>query len=134
MVQLSDSVLRLHRIDFRCVVNVVSEKVDSFASRVYFSLIYVLALSEHSSSIHYRTILRSEQLCHLHDYCRACSPRRAAPFLPSLHGSLYSHFHFLLAHLVICSENVLVVVRACYLSHVAGTDFLSANDYRYVNY
>ena len=133
VVDIACAVLRLHGIDLRSVVDVVAEEVDGLAGRVDFCLVEVLALPEHTGSVHDGTILRCQQLCHLQDDAGAHGPVRLRPFFPGLHRRLYGQLHFLLADLVVGGEHVLVVVGAGHGARVARADFLTADDDRDVH-
>ena len=130
---MSGTILRLHLIDGRCIVNIVTEEVNRLTSGVNFSLIDVFALSEHGGSIHDRTIFRGKQLSHFHHDGSTSGPRSSRPLLVCFHGSFDGHFHFLATYFVISGKHMLVVVRTSHLTRVTRADFLTAYDNRYVN-
>ena len=134
MVELCHAVLGLHCIYLRCIVHVVTEEVDSLASRVNLSLEEVLALAKHGGGVHDGAVLSSKQLSHLHHDSGTSGPGSAAPLFPSLHGSINSHFNLFLAYLVVTGNNVLVVVWAGNLAHIAGANLFATNDDRYFNH
>ena len=128
MVQLSVAVLRLHLVDLRCIVYVVTEEIDGLTSGVDLCLIDVLALAQHTGCIHNGAIFRGEQLGHLHHDSGTGGPGCTAPFLPGFHSCLNSHLNLFLANFVIGGQHMLVVVGTGYLTSIASTDFLAAND------
>ena len=128
MVELGNAVFRLHAVNLRSIMHVIAEEVDGLASRVDFCLIDILALAQHRSRIHDGAILRCQQLGHLHHDGSTGGPRCAAPLLPCLHGGLNSHLHLFLSYFMIGGQYMLVVVRAGDMSHIACTDFLTADD------
>ena len=128
MVDVSHAVLRLHSINLRGIMYIVAEEINGLAGGVNFSLIDVLALAQHTSGIHYGAVLRGEQFSHLQHDGGTCGPRRTAPLLPSFHCSLDGELHFLLAHFMISSEDMFVVVRAGHSTGVSGADFLATDD------
>ena len=134
MVDLTNAILRLHAVDLRGIVHVITEEVDRLTSGVDLCLVDILTLSEHTGSIHDRAILRCQQLSHLQDDSRTGGPWCTTPLLMSLHGSLDSHLHLFLTHLMIGSQHMFVVVRTGYLAHITGAYLFSTDNDRDIHH
>ena len=114
-------------------MHIITEEVNGLTSRVYFCLIEILTLSEHTGRIHDRTVFGCQQLCHLHHDSGACCPWRATPNFMSLHGCLNGHFYLFLAHLMVSSQHMLMIVRTGHLTDITCTNLLATDNNRDIN-
>jgi hypothetical protein len=112
-------------VELAGVVGIEPQKIYEFARRIYFGLVGVFALSQHSSRIYNVPILASQQLCHTQKYSCSLFPRHIFPLgfggKCGGNGLLY----VLLGTHVVAGYGVLVVVGRVYSFGTVGAYFFA---------
>ena len=131
-VDLVGTALGLDAVDFGSKSGVVAQEVDRLTCGVDLCLIEILALPEHTGGIDDRTVFAGQQVCNFQHDGGSDSPVQLSPLLVRVQSRLDGHPDLFGSGLVVCGQHMTVVVRHHYLAGVAGADFLSADDQRYV--